>query len=126
MKNILVIVFFAILLNGCAIGNAPFAKRMDQQVGAKVSFLDPTRFGNAGDLIRADYLVQGQGFTHITKNKDGDIIQHWFSSEVLPAHGDKKWVGKCKYYYVVNPETNIIKGWGYDEGSNPESCRDWL
>ncbi len=124
MKNIY-LVLLALLLSGCAVGTAPFAKRLDNEVGTKVSFLNPTRFGDAGDLIRADYLISGEGFTHITKNIDGDVIQHWFYSEVLPTNGDKRLIGKCKIYYVVDQKTNLIKGWGYDEGSNPEACRVW-
>jgi hypothetical protein len=114
------------LLTACAVGNAPFSKRMDQRVGEKVAVLDPTRYGDAGDLIRADYLVSGEGFTHVTENEEGDIVQHWFYSEVLPSFtGEKEWVGKCKVYLVVDPEKNIIKNWGYDKGGNPQSCRDW-
>jgi hypothetical protein len=115
-----------ILLNGCAIGNAPFAERMDYKIGTKVPFLDPTRYGDSGDLIRADYLISGKGFTHISKNENGDIVQHWFYSEVLPIHSMKEWVGKCKVIYVVDHKTNIIKSWDYDKDANPESCRDWL
>ena len=113
-------------LNGCAIGSAPFAASMDSMVGTKALFLDPTRYGDSGDLIRADYLVSGKGFTHVSKNENGDIVQHWFYSEVLPTHGRDDWVGKCKIIYVVDSKTNIIKSWGYDEGTNPESCRHWL
>jgi len=59
------------------------------------------------------------------KKENGDIVQHWFVSEVTPEYGHKEWVGKCKFYYVVDPKTNIIKSWGIDEGGNPESCRIW-
>lgn len=99
---------------------------MDEEIGTKVFILNPTRFGNAGDLIRADYLIKGEGFTHITTNEDCDVIQHWFYSEVLPTHDVKEWVGQCKVVYIVDPNTNIIKSWAYDEGGNPESCRHWL
>ncbi|RVU37004.1 hypothetical protein EOE67_11880 [Rheinheimera riviphila] len=126
MKQKLTLFFTVLLMCSCAIGNVPFAKRLDGEVGTKATILDPTRYGNSGDLIRADYLVSGEGFTHITINGNGDIIQHWFLSEVLPTHSIKEWVGKCKIYYVVDSKTNIIKNWGYDKDSNPESCRDWL
>jgi hypothetical protein len=125
MKAVLFALLF-VLLNACAIGNAPFSERMDSRIGTKALFIDPSRYGNSGDLIRADYLISGKGFTHISKNKDGDILQHWFYSEVLPTHSKKEWVGKCKIIYVVDPITNIIKAWDYDDGANPESCRDWL
>ncbi|GIU38370.1 hypothetical protein L2719_16130 [Shewanella schlegeliana] len=126
MKKFVILLLSISLLASCTVGNAPFAERRDTYVGTKVSFLDPTRFGNAGDLIRSDYMVAGDGFTHITKNENGDIVQHWFISEVLPNFvGEKEWVGKCKIFYVVDPKTNIIKSWGYDEGGNPQSCRDW-
>jgi hypothetical protein len=125
MKNLYILVLITLLLSGCAVGNVPFSERMDERIGTKVFYIDPTRYGDAGDLIRADYLVSGEGFTHISKNAAGDTIQHWFYSEVLSTNGNKEWVGKCKVIYVVDPQTNIIKSWAYDEGANPQSCRDW-
>ena len=91
--------------------------------------------GNAGELIRADFLISGDGFTHVTLNENSDIVQHWFVNEVLATlvenegsifqRGDKEWIGKCMYYYIADPKTNIIKNWGYDKGGNPLSCRVW-
>ncbi len=135
MKYFTLLIMISTLLSACgAIGHKGWADYMDERVGKKATVLDPTRFGNAGELIRADFLVQGKGFTHITKNENGDIIQHWDSSEVLPIYanrdpswtsGRKEWVGKCHYYLVVDPSTYIVKSWGIDEGGNPESCRVW-
>jgi hypothetical protein len=135
IKQILVIVLLP-LFYGCAVGNDPWADYKNEYIGKKATVLDPTRFGNAGELIRADFLISGDGFTHVTKNENGDIVQHWFVSEVLPnfvenegsifQRGHKEWVGKCKYYYIVDSKTNIIKSWGYDKGGNPLSCRVWL
>jgi len=136
MKNILMSFALSFLLSGCAVGHKPWVEIQNDQIGQKVGVLDPNRFGNAGELIRANFLVAGKGFTHITEDKNGNVIQHWFVSEVLPNYYDedgpfglttgvKEWVGKCKYYYVVDPETHVIKGWGIDEGGNPQSCRVW-
>ncbi|MBL4781670.1 MAG: hypothetical protein JKX92_05455 [Porticoccaceae bacterium] len=126
MNKLIAIVGALFLLVGCAVGNTPFAKRMDERVGSKPSVLDPTRFGDAGDLIRANFLVSGDGFTHTSENEHGDIIQHWFYSEVLPSfRGEKEFIGKCKIFLVVDRESSIIKSWGYDEDGNPQSCRDW-
>ena len=126
MKLLCLLVLSVIFLNGCAVGNKPFSARNDSKVGTNAFFLDPTRYGDAGDLIRADYLIAGDGFTHITVNDDGDTVQYWFLSEVLPNFvGEKEWVGKCKIVYVVDSNTNVIKSWDYDEDSNPQSCRDW-
>ena len=121
------LLFFAIFfVSSCSIGNRPWAEYQDDKVGQKAPFLDPTRFGDAGELIRADYLISGDGFTHISKDENGNILQHWFISEVLPTSPSPDWVGKCKVVYVVDPKTNIIIRWEYDDGSNPESCRVWL
>ncbi|MBZ2191609.1 MULTISPECIES: hypothetical protein [Pseudoalteromonas] len=124
MRLILLLSIFLVV--GCSIGNRPWADYQNDKVGHKAPFLDPTRYGDTGDLIRADYLISGDGFTHTSKNKDGYIIQHWFISEVLSTAPNKDWVGKCKVFYVVDPQTNIIVSWDYDKGANPESCRVWL
>lgn len=135
MRYLFVAISILPLLSGClGIGHKGWADNMDEKIGQKAVVLDPTRFGNSGELIRADFLVQGKGFTHITQSENGDIIQHWDSSEVLPIYanrdppwtsGRKEWVGKCKYYLVVDPETHIVKVWGIEKDGNPESCRIW-
>jgi hypothetical protein len=126
MKKLLVILVFSGMILSCVvIGNIPFAKALDSRVGQKASLLDPTRYGDAGDIIRGTFMISGDGFTHITKNENGDIVQHWFYSEVLSNFNRKEWIGKCKVFFVVDPKTNIIKDWGYDEGGNPQSCRHW-
>ena len=38
---------------------------------------------------------------------------------------EREWIGKCLIYYVVDSNTYIIKGWGFDKGGNPLSCRTW-
>jgi hypothetical protein len=129
-------IFIFSFLSGCAVGYKPYADFQDKLIGKKAWRIEPYRFENAGELIRADYLVAGEGFTHISINEDGDMVQHWFDTEVLPNYfsedglfgltiGHKEWIGKCKIYLVVDPETYIVKRWGYDEGGNPESCRHW-
>jgi hypothetical protein len=131
MKHLQIIIASLLFLSGCAlifdpvIGHKAWSNYKDSQVGEKALILDPTRYGNAGELIRGNFLVQGKGFTHTSKNKDGAIIQHWDSSEVLPIFGYQERVGKCLHYLVVDPVTHIIKSWGIDEGGNPESCRFW-
>lgn len=122
----LILLLATLLATSCSIGNSPWAEYQNDKVGRKATFLDPTRFGNAGELIRADYLISGDGFTHTSQNEDGYILQHWFISEVLPSSPSPAWVGKCKVVYVVDPKSNIIVDWYYDKDSNPESCRVWL
>ena len=124
MKAFFCCVLF-IMLNGCVIGNVPFEWNLDSMVGTTARIVAPTSNEDSGDLIRSDYLISGKGFTHISKNENGDIVQHWFYSEVLPTHSRKDWVGKCKIIYVVDSKTYIIKSWDYDKGANPESCRHW-
>jgi len=126
MKNLILLISIASMISSCAvIGNEPFSKGQDSRVGKKAFVLDPTRFGDAGDIIRGNFMVSGDGFTHSTEQENGDIVQHWFLSEVLPSFHRNEWVGKCKIFLVVDPTTNIIKAWGYDKGGNPQSCRYW-
>lgn len=116
---------FLFLLVGCAAGHDDYLDFENSMVGKKISFTEPFKFENAGKLIRADFLMGGPGFTHITKDNKGNLIYHFSSEEVLPNYHKKEWVGKCMTYYVVDPETYIIKAWGFDEGGNPLSCRTW-
>jgi hypothetical protein len=125
-----------LFLQGCAVGYKPWAEQTNELIGRKAKQEKPFTFKDAGKLIRADYLILGEGLTHITKNENGDIVQHWFVSEVLPnfyeessfflfTRGNKEWVGKCMYYLVIDPDSYIIKNWGHDKGGNPKSCRHW-
>ena len=115
-----------LLLLGCsAPGHDDYVNYENSMVGTKVAYTEPYRFEMAGKLIRADFLIGGPGFTHITKDNQGNLIYHYSSEEVLPTYPKKEWVGKCMTYYVVDPDTLIIKSWGFDEGGNPLSCRTW-
>ena len=133
MKNLINSIFMISILSGCAVGHGPWVDYRNDQIGTKAFLLDPSRYGDAGEIIRGDFLISGKGFTHITKDESGNIIQHWDISEVLPiyanrdswAAGSKDLVGKCLIYYVVDPETHIIKSWGFDQGANPLSCQIW-
>jgi hypothetical protein len=131
MKHVLIIIVSLSFLSCCAlifppvIGHKAWSNYQDSLVGKKALLLNPTLYSNAGEIIRGRFLIQGKGFTHTSKNKDGDTIQHWDSSEVLSIYSYKEKVGKCLHYLVVDPVTHIIKSWGIDEGGNPESCRLW-
>jgi len=115
-----------ILLISCsAPGHDDYLNFENSMVGKKIPYTEPFKFKSAGKLIRADFLMGGPGLTHITKDKHGNLLYHFSSSEVLPNYHKKEWVGKCMTYYVVDPETYIIKSWGFDEGGNPLSCRTW-
>lgn len=122
-----------LLLNGCyAIGHGAFVDIRNNVIGKEVYFKKPFKFKNAGKLRRANFAINGQGLTHITKNKNGDLVYHLSEQEILPIFanrgwrsGNKKWVGKCLTYQVVDPKTYIVKGWGFDKGGNPLSCRIW-
>lgn len=113
------------VLNGCAVGHQDFVSSMDSEVGTKITFLKPFKFENSGELIRADFLIAGDGLTQITKDEKGNLIYHFSDQEILSNFHTKEWIGKCLFYYVVDPESNIIKGWAYDKGGNPLSCRTW-
>lgn len=127
MFRYLSFILMLFLLNGCyAIvgGHQHFKDSRNDRIGKKVWFTEPFRFENAGKFVRGKIVISGQGFTHITKDNNGNLIYHWDLEEILP-HYKKEWVGKCLIYYVVDPKTHIIKDWGFDKGGNPFSCRTW-
>ena len=113
------------LLAGCTVGYQDYVNFENSRVGEKMPYKEPFKFEDAGKLNRADFLVGGQGLTHITTDEDGNLIYHFSDQEVLPNFHTKEWVGKCLTYNVVDAETYIITGWGFDEGGNPLSCRTW-
>ena len=114
------------VLSGCyRVGHQDWVDFQNDLIGKKTSFEKPFKFKNAGQLIRGDFEIAGHGITHVTKDKDGNLIVHWYVSEILPNAPKKEWVGKCLLYEIVDPKTHIVKGWGYDEGGNPLSCRTW-
>jgi hypothetical protein len=117
---------YLLFLCGCSVGQGDFKNSRNEEVGTVVAFKKPFRFEDAGEFYRADFVITGQGFTHITKDDDGNFIYHFSSQEVLSNAPRKEWVGKCLYYYVVDSTTYVIKGWGFDEGGNPLSCRSWM
>ncbi|MBY6096712.1 hypothetical protein [Ferrimonas balearica] len=114
------------LLCSCAVGYEDYLKFKNSRVGEIMPYKEPFSFSDAGKLIRADYVKVGQGLTHITKDEKGNLIYHFSDQEILEnTRTEKEWVGKCLTYYVVDPETYIIKSWGFDKGGNPLSCRTW-
>ncbi len=132
----LVILVFVLVFNGCyKIGYEGFVDSENILIGKRVPYNTIEDWSFSGTIIGGNFLVAGKGLTHITKNKKGDLIYHIDESEVLPNFYDdskpkifrtsKKWVGKCKIYYIVDPKTYIIKSWGFDKGGNPLSCRTW-
>ena len=127
MRHYLIVAISLVLLNGCyKVGYGDFLDFRNEGIGKKPYFTQPFRFKDAGELRRGDFLITGQGFTHITKNEGGDLIYHWDSGEVLPNfNGNKAWIGKCKYYYIIDAKTGLVKSWGFDKGGNPLSCRTW-
>lgn len=125
LKFTLMVIFLIISLSGCAAGHSDYVDFKNSRVGKVMPYKKPFEFDNAGEFIRADYVLGGQGLTSITKDESGNLIYHFFSQEILPNHTVKEWVGKCLTYYVVEPNTYIIKSWGFDKGGNPLSCRNW-
>ena len=114
-----------LVLSGCyTVGYKDYIDFKNNMVG-KTSRIKPFTFKDAGQFNRGDFQITGQGITHVTKSQNGDLVVHWFSSEILPHFYKKEWIGKCLIYYVVDQKTHIIKSWGFDKGGNPLSCRTW-
>ncbi|WP_068547207.1 hypothetical protein [Thalassotalea crassostreae] len=114
-----------IVLNGCAVGHEDFINFRNDSIGTKEINTKPYKWENSGELIRADFLISGQGLTDISEDEEGNFIYHYSEQEVLSNAPNKEWIGKCLFYYVVDPKTLIIKSWAFDEGGNPLSCRTW-
>lgn len=123
---LITIIVLLFILNGCAVGHDDYVDYLDDSIGNTMPYKEPYQPLDAGKLIRSDYLIGGQGLTHITTDENNFLIYHFNHQEVLRSIKDKDWVGKWLIYYVVEPKTYIIKAWGFDEGGNPLSCRTWL
>ena len=72
-------------------------------------------------------LKKLKGLTHITTDKNSNKVYHFFLYERLknPSllwYEQKGIKGKCKIYYIIDSETNIIIDWGFDKGGNPKTC----
>lgn len=115
------------LLNGCyKVGYEDYVSIENDMVGQKPYHSQPFKLKNAGKPRRGNSIITGQGFTHITKMKNGDLIYHWSGQEILPSfRGNKEWIGKCLTYEIIDAKTGVVKSWGFDKGGNPLSCRTW-
>lgn len=113
-------------ISGCAVGHKDFVSFKDDEIGTVMRHKEPYKFDNSGEFRRSDYVISGQGLTHISQNSNGNKIYHYSMQQILPNTRTKQeWVGKCLIYYEVDPDTYVIKSWGFDEGGNPLSCRTW-
>ena len=127
MKYYILIIGMMLLLNGCyKVGYQDFVDIENNMIGGKVMNYKPLKYKNAGKPRRGDSIITGQGFTHISKMKNGDLVHHWSNQEILPSFkGNKEWIGKCLVYQIIDAKTGIVKSWGFDKGGNPLSCRSW-
>lgn len=124
--QLVIITCFSIGLSGCySIGHNAFIENKNSEVGKKTPYKFPFEFEDSGELFRGDFAIAGKGLTHITKDKEGNLIYHFDEEEILPNFHIKEWVGKCMTYIVVDPRSYIVKDWGFDKGGNPLSCRVW-
>ena len=98
----------------------------NNQIGLKfIKEIKPYQYKNAGKMFRTDSVKASIGVTHITSDKNGNIIMHWHGQEILPTYHDKSMIGKCLTYQVIHPNTKEILSWGFDKGGNPKSCVAW-
>jgi hypothetical protein len=125
MKYNIYLSIVVLLVAGCAAGHQDYLDFKNSRIGKKETKTEPYKWDNSGELVRADFLISGQGLTEITKDDEGNLIYHYSDQEVLPTNPREEWVGKCLTYNVVNPETMVIIDWGFDKGGNPLSCRTW-
>ena len=126
--RIALFLLIALLLAGCPRGHKPYVNFQNSIIGLKTATVQPFEFDGAGSLPRGGSIMRSRGITHVTKNKDGDLVLHRAGQEVLPNHpyvGGRNIVGRCLTYRVVDAQTHIIKRWGFDKGGNPLSCRIW-
>ena len=125
VKLSLILLLIPVLVS-CAAGHQDFIDlRNNFDVGREIMFkASPDQFSRAGEFIRGNYVIAGEGLLNVNKNGEGQLVYHVFVQEILPnTRMEKEWIGKCLIYYVVDPETYIVRDWGFDEGGNPFSCR---
>lgn len=115
------------MFSGCyRVGYEDYVDMKNNSLGSKPYSSKPFKFKNAGKPRRGNNIISGQGLTHITKMKNGDLVQHWSGQEILSTfRGNKDWIGKCLTYKVIDAKTGLVKSWGFDKGGNPLSCRTW-
>jgi len=112
-------------LCGCVVGHEDYKRSLNRYIGKNIKHQLPFESSKAGQLIRSDYLLGGEGLTHTSVQDSGILRYHFSGQEVLPNYSIKDYIGKCLIYYDVDPNTYIILSWGFDEGGNPLSCRTW-
>ncbi len=111
---------------GCySFGHKDYVNYWNGEIGKKMPYTKPFKYKNSGSLIRGDFAISGQGLISIDTDENGSLVYHFSVQEILPHYHKKEWVGKCLTYVVVEPETHIVKSWGFDKGGNPLSCRTW-
>lgn len=116
--------FVTVTLISCAAGHNNFVEFRNDEIGTVLKREKPYKYKDSGEFIRGNYVVSGQGLTRISKNGNGDIVYYFSVQEILPnTRTEKEWIGKCLIYYIVEPDTFVVKEWGFDEGGNPLSCR---
>lgn len=120
----LLALIFIPVLTSCSAGHQDSIDVRNELYVGRVMVFD--KYKDSGRFYRGDYVVVGDGLTHIDTNGDGKIIYHMFEQEILlNTPMNKEWIGKCLVYYVVDPQTKIVLSWGFDEGGNPLACRSF-
>jgi hypothetical protein len=71
---LMTMIILLLMLGGCAAGHDDYVNFENNMLGKKMPFKEPFKFDNAGELLRADFLLGGQGLTHITKDQEGNLI----------------------------------------------------
>jgi hypothetical protein len=94
-------------------------------IGENINSQKLSKSPDAGELIRSDHLIAGEGLTNITTLDNGLLRYHFSRQEVLPNYSIIDYEGNCLIYYDVDPKTDIIMVWGFDKGGNSLSCRTW-
>lgn len=112
-------------LSGCTVGHKDYQRYLNMNIGENINSQKLSKSPDAGELIRSDYLIAGEGLTNITTLDNGLLRYHFSRQEVLPNYSIIDYVGKCLIYYDVDPKTDIIMVWGFDRGGNSLSCRTW-
>lgn len=128
LRQIFICIISLVLLDGCTsvTGHNDFINLKNSVIGKVMKDKVPYKYTDSGQIIRATYVISGQGLTDITKRENGDLVYHISVHEILENNRtNPNWVGKCLIYYVVEPSSYKIKSWGFDEGGNPLSCRTW-
>lgn len=85
-KKIIASIFLLFFLSGCTVGHKDYQRYLNMNIGENINNQKLSKSPDAGELIRSDYLIAGEGLTNITTLDTGFLRYHFSRQEVLPNY----------------------------------------